>query len=161
MVRSSAESLYSADPHTAMGLARPAVTPADGSHREEFHVRTALAVMVAGSLGALLRYAIQTLIDPRSPALPWGTFLVNISGAFALGFLFTLLTERLGAEPWLRTAITVGFLGAYTTFSTLAFETVRLLDGGEWLAAAVNMTGSAVCGVLSVVGGIWLARWIA
>lgn len=124
-------------------------------------MRTALAVMAAGSLGALARYALQSVVDPRSSGLPWGTFVVNISGAFALGFLFTLLTERLTVEPWLRTAITVGFLGAYTTFSTLAFETVRLLDGGQWVAALLNMTGSAVFGVLAVLAGTWLARVLA
>lgn len=121
-------------------------------------MRTAAAIMIAGALGALARYALQSLIDPRSAGLPWGTFVVNVSGAFALGFLFTLLTERIGVEPWLRTAITVGFLGAYTTFSTLAFETVRLLDGGEWVAAMLNMAGSAVFGIVAVIAGIWMAR---
>src|ERR1035441_9941093 len=104
-------------------------------------VRTALAIMVAGAFGALARYALQALIDPRSSGLPWGTFIVNVSGSFLLGLVFTITTERLSVEPWLRTALTVGFLGAYTTFSTLAFETVRLIDGGEWLAAFGNMAG--------------------
>ncbi len=121
-------------------------------------MRTALAIMVAGALGALTRYALQALIDPRSGGLPWGTFVVNVSGAFLLGLVFTLTTERLTVEPWLRTALTVGFLGAYTTFSTLAFETVRLLDGGEWLAAFLNMAGSAVVGVVAVLAGIMVAR---
>jgi CrcB protein len=72
--------------------------------------------------------------------------------------VFTLTTERISVEPWLRTALTVGFLGAYTTFSTLAFETVRLLDGGEWFGAVLNMAGNAVCGVVAVLGGILVAR---
>jgi CrcB protein len=114
--------------------------------------------MIAGALGAFTRYALQAAIDPRTGNLPWGTFVVNISGAFVLGLVFTLTTERLTVEPWLRTALTVGFLGAYTTFSTLAFETVRLLDGGQWLAAFLNMTGSAVFGIVAVIAGIWVAR---
>ena len=62
-------------------------------------------------------------------AFPWGTFVVNISGAFALGLVFTLATERWGARaPWLRSGLTIGFLGAYTTFSTLSFETYRLAE---------------------------------
>lgn len=121
-------------------------------------VRTALAIMVAGAFGALARYALQALIDPRSSGLPWGTFIVNVSGSFLLGLVFTITTERLSVEPWLRTALTVGFLGAYTTFSTLAFETVRLIDGGEWLAAFGNMAGTAVFGVVAVVAGIMVAR---
>ena len=121
-------------------------------------MRTALAIMVAGALGALLRYAVAALIDPRSGGLPWGTFVINVSGSFLVGLVFTVTTERMSIEPWLRTALTVGFLGAYTTFSTLAFETVRLLDGGEWVAAFLNMAGSAVFGVLAVLAGILVAR---
>ena len=123
-------------------------------------MRTAIAIMIAGALGALTRYALQSLIDPRAGGLPWGTFVVNVSGAFVLGLVFTLTTERLSVEPWLRTALTVGFLGAYTTFSTLAFETVRLMDGGQWVAAFLNMTGSAVLGIAAVVAGTWVARMV-
>ena len=121
-------------------------------------MRTAIAIMVAGALGALTRYGLQALIEPRSSGLPWGTFVVNITGAFALGLIVTLTAERLSVEPWLRTALTVGFLGAYTTFSTLAFDTLRLIDGGRWVAAFLNMTGSAVLGVLAVLAGTWTAR---
>ncbi|MEO8898026.1 MAG: fluoride efflux transporter CrcB [Candidatus Dormibacter sp.] len=121
-------------------------------------MRPAIAVIIAGALGALARYTLQSVIDPRAGELPWGTFVINISGSFVLGVVFTVTTERLIVEPWLRTALTVGFLGAYTTFSTLAFETVRLLDGGQWVAAFLNMTGSAVFGIVAVMAGIWVAR---
>ena len=124
-------------------------------------MRTALAIMIAGSLGALTRYALQAVIEPRTGDLPWGTFVINISGSFLLGLIFTLTTERINVEPWLRTALTVGFLGAYTTFPTLAFETVRLIDGGQMLAAFLNMAGSAVIGVLAVVADIGVARMVA
>ncbi len=121
-------------------------------------MRNAAAIMIAGALGALCRYALQSVIDPRSGDFPWGTFVINVSGSFLVGLVFTLTTERITVEPWLRTALTVGFLGAYTTFSTLAFETVRLLDGGEWFGAVLNMAGNAVCGVVAVLGGILVAR---
>jgi CrcB protein len=121
-------------------------------------MRTALAVMIAGALGALARYALQSMIDPRTGDLPWGTFVINVSGSFVLGVVFTAATERLVIEPWVRTALTVGFLGAYTTFSTLAFETVRLLDGGQWVAAFLNMAGNAVFGIAAVMAGVWVAR---
>jgi protein CrcB len=64
-----------------------------------------------------------------------GTFLVNVSGAFVVGFLFPFLTDRFTIAPWLRSALLIGFLGAYTTFSTLSFETFRLLEdrATRWL----------------------------
>jgi CrcB protein len=144
-----------------MGLAATAARRLMAPTHRSFDMRTALAIMIAGSLGALTRYALQAVIEPRTGDLPWGTFVINISGSFLLGLIFTLTTERINVEPWLRTALTVGFLGAYTTFSTLAFETVRLIDGGQMLAAFLNMAGSAVIGVLAVVAGIGVARMVA
>ena len=71
------------------------------------------------------------MVSRRLPTpFPWGTFVVNISGALVLGFLITLMTEQLTISPWLRSALTIGFLGAYTTFSTLQYETYRLLEDG-------------------------------
>lgn len=121
-------------------------------------MRTALAVMAAGGLGALARYGLQALIDPRSGDFPWGTFAINGSGSFLLGLVVTAASERVAVEPWLRTGLTVGFLGGYTTFSTLALDTLTLLDGGQWLRAFLNMAGSAVCGVIAVLAGVVLAR---
>jgi CrcB protein len=86
--------------------------------------------------------------------------VVNVTGAFALGFLFTVLTERFRLEPAYRSAITIGFLGAYTTFSTLAFETVRLWEDGAWLLGAANAFGSIAAGIAAVYGGIWLGRLV-
>src|SRR5687767_3911179 len=96
-------------------------------------VRTVVGIAVAGALGALARYGLEGVVSRRSPgAFPWGTFVVNVTGAFVLGFLFTLMTERLETAPWLRSTVTIGFLGAYTTFSTLAFESYRLGEDGAW-----------------------------
>src|SRR5690348_14993205 len=87
-------------------------------------VRTVAAIAVAGAAGALARYGLDGLVARRAAgAFPWGTFAVNVSGAFVLGFVFTVMTEQLTTAPWLRGAITIGFLGAYTTFSTLSLET--------------------------------------
>jgi len=107
-------------------------------------VVSAVAIAVAGAFGALARYGLEGLVSRRAPgAFPWGTFVVNISGAFALGLIFTVLTERLTVDPWLRSALTIGFLGAYTTFSTLSFESYRLLsDGAIGLALATRSAGS-------------------
>ena len=106
-------------------------------------MRTLLGVAFAGALGALARYGLGTLISERYPgAFPLGTFVINVTGSFLLGFLFVVLTERAGLSPALRTTVTVGFLGAYTTFSTLTLETFRLVEDGALGTAALNALGS-------------------
>jgi len=122
-------------------------------------MRTWVGVAVAGIFGALARYWLDGVVSRRTGgAFPWGTFVVNISGAFVLGFLFTVLTERFRVSPWLRTSLTVGLLGAYTTFSTLSLETFRLIeDGAVWLAAA-NGLGSLAAGLVAVYLGVVLGR---
>ena len=80
-------------------------------------MRTVVGIAIAGALGALARYGLEGAVSRRSPgAFPVGTFVVNVTGAFVLGFVFTLMTERLETAPWLRSTVTIGFLGAYTTF---------------------------------------------
>jgi CrcB protein len=124
-------------------------------------MRTLIGIGVAGAGGALARYGLEGLVSRRTTtAFPWGTFVVNVSGAFVLGFLFTVLVDRLTVAPWLRSTLTIGFLGAYTTFSTLSLETFRLIeDGAYWLAAA-NGFGSLVAGLVAVYGGVVLGRLI-
>lgn len=124
-------------------------------------MRTAVAIAVAGALGALARYGLEGLVSRRlSGAFPWGTFVVNVSGAFALGLVFTLATERWALQPWLRSASTIGFLGAYTTFSTLMFESYRLAADRALGLAAVNLLGSCAAGIVAVYAGVVLARSI-
>jgi fluoride exporter len=122
-------------------------------------VRTVAAIAVAGAIGALARYGLEGFVSRRqSGAFPWGTFVVNVSGAFALGLVFTLATDRWGLAPWLRSAITIGFLGAYTTFSTLSFETYRLAADRALGLAAANVVGSCATGLVAVYLGVVLAR---
>jgi len=122
-------------------------------------MRTIVAIAIAGSLGALARYGLDGAVSRRFPtAFPWGTFVVNISGAFVLGFLMTLMAEQLTTASWLRSALTIGFLGAYTTFSTLQYETYRLLEDGAVGLAAANVFGSAAAGLLAVYLGVVAAR---
>ncbi|MBV8479675.1 MAG: fluoride efflux transporter CrcB [Actinobacteria bacterium] len=122
-------------------------------------MRTAVAIALAGAIGALARYGLAGLVSRHvRGAFPWGTFVVNVSGTFALGFVITLTTERLSIAPWIRGAITVGFLGAYTTFSTFSFETYRLLDDRAFGVAAANMMGSLAAGLLAVYLGIVAGR---
>ena len=122
-------------------------------------MRTAVAIAVAGAVGALARYGIEGLVSRRAPgAFPWGTFAVNVSGAFVLGFVFTLMTEQLSVAPWVRGAVTIGFLGAYTTFSTLSFETYRLLEDGALGLAVANALGSLAAGLTAVYLGVVVGR---
>jgi CrcB protein len=122
-------------------------------------MRTAAAIAIAGALGALARYGLEGFVSRRAPgAFPWGTFVVNISGAFALGFLFTVLTEQLTVAAWLRGAVTIGFLGAYTTFSTLSFETYRLTEDGAIGIAAANALGSLGAGLAAIYVGVVAGR---
>ena len=122
-------------------------------------MRTIVAVGVAGALGALARYGIGGLILTRTGrTFPWETFVVNVSGSFVLGFLFTVMTEQLTTASWLRTAVTIGFIGAYTTFSTLSFETYRLLEDGALGLAFANVAGSVAAGLLAVYLGIVCGR---
>jgi fluoride exporter len=112
-----------------------------------------LWIAVAGSAGALNRYQLEGLVSRHTHgAFPWGTLVVNASGCFVLGLLFTLLTERFLPHPDLRSALTIGYLGAYTTFSTFAFETVRLAEDGARGLALLNVAVSVVAGV----GAAWL-----
>ncbi len=122
-------------------------------------MRAAVAIAVAGALGALARYGLEGVVGRRATgAFPWGTFVVNVSGAFALGLVFTLATERWALAPWLRSASTIGFLGAYTTFSTLMFESYRLAADRALGLAAANLFGSCAAGIAAVYAGIVLAR---
>ena len=117
-----------------------------------------LLIAAGGALGALLRYGVGGLVANRLGPTVLATFSVNVSGALALGVFLGLTEGRWIAPPLARTAIAIGFLGAYTTFSTLAFETVDLAESGSWLAAFANMTGSAAAGLAAVYAGLAIGR---
>jgi CrcB protein len=124
-------------------------------------LRTVVGITVAGAAGSITRYGVEGFIARRSwSAFPWGTFVVNITGAFLLGLVFTLLTERIAVASWQRSAVTIGFLGAYTTFSTLSLETFRLIEDGAYLTAALNSFGSLAVGIASVYAGVIVARTV-
>jgi CrcB protein len=108
---------------------------------------------------ALLRYWLDGVVSRRTGgAFPWGTFVVNVSGSFLVGLLFTLLTERYRVDTWIRSALTIGFLGAYTTFSTLSLETYRLLEDRAVGLAAANALGSIAAGLGALYVGVVLGR---
>ena len=120
---------------------------------------TVVGIAIAGAAGALARYGLEGVVSDRTGGgFPWGTFVVNVSGSLALGFVFTLMTERLTADASLRAVLTIGFLGAYTTFSTLSFETYRLLEDGALGLAFANAAGSLAAGLAAVYVGVIAGR---
>jgi CrcB protein len=130
---------------------------ADGSYSKEFHMPAVLGVALAGAFGALARYQLDVYLTAQwGSRFPWATFAINISGAFLLGLIFSVMTGRLDSPQWLRSTIMTGFLGAYTTFSTLTLETAQLMEEGRLGLAFLNSAGSLVCGMLAVFAGILL-----
>lgn len=120
-----------------------------------------LLIGAGGFAGAIARYLVDLRISSwTGGVLPWGTLVVNVSGSFLLGLLFALVVERDAMSAEVRGPLMIGFVGAYTTFSTLALESWRLLEDGAWLHATANLAGSAVVGVLAVVVGVALGRAI-
>ena len=114
---------------------------------------------MAGAGGALARYGLDGLVSRHtSTTFPWGTFVINVTGSLLLGLLFVLLTERYRPEPWLRSGLTIGLLGAYTTFSTFSLETYRLVEGRAYGLAAANAFGSLAAGLLAVYLGVVIGR---
>ena len=123
-----------------------------------------LLVGVGGFIGANARFVMARLVGAYfETKFPLGTFLINVSGSFLLGVLGTVVTQKVmpGSES-MRLALGVGFLGAYTTFSTFEFETHALVDDGSWLTATMNVFASLFIGLLAVRAGIVLAKtWFA
>lgn len=122
---------------------------------------TIFGVAIAGALGALARYGLGGWLTSRFPgSFPWETFIINISGSFIIGLLFVIFTERLMPHPALRVSLMVGFVGAYTTFSTFSLETFRLIEDGAVGLALANIFGSVTAGLVAVYLGIVIARAI-
>ena len=122
-----------------------------------------LLVGLGGFIGANARFVVARVVGAMfETKFPLGTFVINISGSFLLGVLGTIVAQKMmpNSES-MRLALGVGFLGAYTTFSTFEFETHALLDDGSWLTATTNMFGSLFVGLLAVRAGIVVARsWL-
>lgn len=120
-----------------------------------------LLIGAGGFVGANARYLVNALIARHiSASLPWGTLVVNVTGSFVLAAFVAWTTERVLADPAYRFLVAVGFCGAYTTFSSYAFETVRLIEQGHLWAAAGNFVINNLLSVLGAVGGVAVARSI-
>lgn len=123
-------------------------------------VQRLLAVGAGGFVGALARYGLGGLVHRAyTGAFPLGTFAVNTLGCLAIGVVMTLVEERQLFGSHARIFLTIGLLGAFTTFSTFGHETLRLLRDGSWGAAALNVAANVMLGLAAVAAGSALARW--
>lgn len=115
-----------------------------------------LFVGLAGSSGALSRYLLGRYIAERVISqIPLGTLIINVTGAFVIGLLFTLTTRNFMSVP-LQTILATGFLGGYTTFSTMSWEGVQLVRGGSTPLSILYLGGSVLAGLLAAVLGMAL-----
>jgi CrcB protein len=125
-----------------------------------FAVKHALLVALGGALGALARYGVATAIVKRfGSGFPLGTLVINVTGCAIIGFFLAAVGGRWsGIDPGWSYLVPVGFVGAYTTFSTYEYEMARLFEAGALSRLAAYFVLSNVVGFAAVVGGIWLGR---
>lgn len=118
-------------------------------------------LVLFGAAGTLARYALQGLVQFwTGPVFPSGTLVVNLLGCFFLGFSAQYALHHLTISPEWRTALTIGFFGAFTTFSTFGWETVQMLESGEWTHAGLYIALTVLGGFLLVMAGMRIADWL-
>ena len=116
-------------------------------------------VGVGGCLGSILRFWLGSYIGGRlGSRFPYGTFVINVTGSFLIGLVLTILAERTQWSPNWRYLIPIGFIGGYTTFSTFEYETLRLVQDGQMVAAMLNVVMSVMVGFAGVWAGMVAGR---
>jgi len=117
------------------------------------------AIAAGGALGAVARFVVSTGVYAwLGRDFPYGTLAVNVLGSLLMGVLTVLLIERLSLGPEWRAVILIGFLGAFTTFSTFSMETINLIEAGAYIKALMNALLSVVLCVIATWGGVLLGR---
>lgn len=117
-------------------------------------------VAVGGAAGAASRYGVTQWAGNRFGwSFPWGTLTVNLVGSLVIGFLLAALTAK-QADPAFRLLLVTGFLGGFTTFSSFSFETLALLEGRRWEAAALYVAASVLVGLIACGIGLVLGRMV-
>ncbi len=119
-------------------------------------------VALGGAVGAVTRYVVDGWVSARTGGeFPFGTLAINLSGSFVIGLLFALAIEGDLLPSSIRGPVMIGFVGAYTTFSTLMLESWRLIEDGAAALALANLAGSTLLGIVAVVAGLTLGRALA
>jgi len=118
------------------------------------------AVGVGGGLGALARYYVAALVQPVGVSFDWGIMVVNITGGFVMGVIVEASALKLNLSPEMRSFLTVGILGGYTTFSTFSLDSALLLQRGEYAQACAYIIGSVVLSIVALFAGLWIVRMI-
>ncbi len=118
-----------------------------------------IAVAIGGALGAMARYGVSTLVfDASSQRFPYATLSVNVLGSFLIGILFVLIVEKGLLPPEMRSILMVGFLGAFTTFSTFSLDALGLWQNGHLWLALVYALGTVVLCLAAISIAVWLTR---
>jgi CrcB protein len=120
--------------------------------------RVLAAMAAGGTLGTLARYGAGQLVTVAPGTFPWATFGINVSGSFVLGAVVALLADRFPPSHYLRAFVAIGFLGAYTTYSTFAVETDRLISGGHEAVAAAYLAATLLVGTAAAWAGLTMTR---
>lgn len=120
-----------------------------------------LILALGGAAGTIARYGLSGLASRWLGAqFPWGTFAVNAAGCLLFGIIAAMAQGRLALSTEAKLLLLTGFLGAFTTFSTFAFESGQMMRDGQWLGAAGNIIGQNAAGVVLVLLGMKLGQWI-
>ncbi|HYH11313.1 MAG TPA: fluoride efflux transporter CrcB [Thermomicrobiales bacterium] len=120
-----------------------------------------LWIGIGGAIGAVGRYLVgRELTERIAGVFPYGTFTVNIVGAFLIGVLFVVLSERSIGDDYVRLLLVTGFLGGFTTFSSYTLEAINLAEGGDWGTALVYVLSSNILGLLACLAGIVAVRGV-
>jgi len=117
-----------------------------------------MAVALGGALGAMGRYWISGWLNNAEHPIPMGTLSVNVLGSFLMGVCFVLILEKARLSPELRPLLMVGFLGAFTTFSTFSLETVAMIGEGHIMSALIYISLSVLLCIAALGAGLWLTR---
>ncbi|WP_028468946.1 fluoride efflux transporter CrcB [Neptunomonas japonica] len=121
-------------------------------------MQTILAVAVGGALGAASRFWLAGALNDKADKLPVGTLACNVLGSLVMGVLFVLIMEKTRLSPELRPLLMVGFLGAFTTFSSFSLETVALVQEGHIMSALIYVLLSVLMCIAALSAGIWITR---
>jgi fluoride exporter len=120
-----------------------------------------LFLCIAGAAGTLARYWLSGIVQKNiSTDFPVGTAVVNICGCLLFGLLWAITEDRLSISGQNRTIIFLGFFGAFTTFSSFAYETSQLLEESQWLWATGNILFQNVLGIAGMIAGLAIGKWI-